>query len=66
MRGGAIPASAYRHGIGVAFKQPVIILYVSFGAISTCPVCLEQPHEEKAYSAVEKQRANALVRTVAG
>ena len=36
--GGAIPVSAYRQGIGVAFKQPVIILHVSFRAISTCPV----------------------------
>ena len=63
---GAIPASAYKQGIGVAFKQPVIILHVSFRAISTCPVCLERPHEEQANSAVEKQRANAVVRTVAG
>ena len=30
MSGGAIPASAYKQGIGVAFKQPVIILHVSF------------------------------------
>ena len=64
--GGAIPASAYRQCIGVAFKQPVIILHVSFRAISTCPVCMERPHEEQANSAVEKQRANAVVRTVAG
>ena len=35
-------------------------------AMSTCPVCLERPHEEQAYSAVEKQSANAAVRTVAG
>ena len=33
MCGGAIPASAYKHGIGVAFKQPVIILHVSFRAM---------------------------------
>ena len=45
MWGGAIPASAYKQGIGVAFKQPVIIPHVSFGAMSTCPVCLERPHE---------------------
>ena len=64
--GGAIPACAYKQGIGVAFKQPVIILHVSFRAISTCPVCLERPHVEQAYSAVEKQSANAVVRTVAG
>ena len=63
---GAIPARAYMQGIGVAFKQPVIILHVSFSAMSTCPVCLERPHEEQAYSAVEKQSANAVVRTVAG
>ena len=43
MWGGAIPASAYKQGIGVAFKQPVIILHVSFRAMSTCPVCLERP-----------------------
>ena len=55
MWGGAIPASAYKQGIGVAFKQPVIILHVSFRAMSTCPVCLERPHEEQAYSAVEKK-----------
>ena len=42
MWGGALPASAYRQGIGVAFKQPVIILHVSFRAISTYPVCLER------------------------
>ena len=30
------------------------------------PVCLERSHEEQAYSAVEKQSANAVVRTVAG
>ena len=52
--------------LGVAFKQPVIILHVSFKAISTCPVCLERPHEEQANSTVEKQSANAVVRTVAG
>ena len=66
MSGGAIPASAYRQGITVAFKQPVIILHVSFRAISTCPVCLERPHEEQANSPVKKQSANAVVRTVAG
>ena len=66
MWGGAIPASAYKQGIGVAFKQPVIILHVSFRAMSTWPVCLERPHEGQAYSAVEKQSANAVVRTVAG
>ena len=66
MSGGAIPASANKQGIGVAFKQPVIILHVSFRAISTCQVCLERPHEEQANSAVEKQSANAVVRTVAG
>ena len=66
MWGGAIPASAYKQGIGVALKQPVIILHVSFRMMSTCPVCQERPHEEQAYSAVEKQSANAVVRTVAG
>ena len=69
MWGGAIPASAYKQGIGVAFKQPVISLHVSFRAMSTCPVgpiCLELPHEEQANSAVGKQSANAVVRTVAG
>ena len=52
--------------LGIAFKQPVIILHVSVRAMSTCPVCLERPHEEQAYSSVEKQSANAVVRTVAG
>ena len=28
MLGGAIPASAYKQGIGVLFKQPVIILHI--------------------------------------
>ena len=55
--GRAIPARAYKQGIVVAFKQPVIILHVSFRVMSTCPVCLEWPHEEQAYSAVEKQSA---------
>ena len=66
MWGGAIPASAYKQGIGVAFKQPVIILHVSFRTIPTRPVCLclERPHEEQANPAVEKQSANAVVRTV--
>ena len=66
MWGGAIPVSVYKQGIGVAFQQPVIILHVSFRAISTCPVCLERPYEEKANSAVETQSANAVVLTVAG
>ena len=68
MWGGAIPASAYEQGIGVAFEQPGIIIHdiVSFRAMSTCPDCLDRPHEEQAYSAVEKQSANAVVRTVAG
>ena len=66
MWGGAISASASKEGIGVAFKQPVIILPVSFRAMSTCPVCLERPHEEQTNSAVEKQSANAVIRTVAG
>ena len=30
------------------------------------PSSLERPHEEQANSAVEKQSANAVVRTVAG
>ena len=34
--GRAIVASAYEQGIGVTFKQPVIILHVSFRAVSTC------------------------------
>ena len=38
MWGGAIPACTYKQGIGVAFKQPVIILHASFIAISTCLV----------------------------
>ena len=66
MSGEAIPASAYKQGIGVTFKQPVIIIHVTFRAISTYPVCLERPHEEQPNSAVEKQSANAVVRTVAG
>ena len=41
----------------VAFNQPVIILHVLFRAISTCPLCLERPHEEQANSAVEKQKS---------
>ena len=60
------PSQCIQTGYWVAFKQPVIILHVSFRAMSTCPVCLERPHEEQAYSAVEKQSANAVVRTVAG
>ena len=43
MWGGAIPASAYRQGIGIAFKQPVIILRVSFRVILTCLVCRTAP-----------------------
>ena len=63
---GLSPPVHNKQGIEVAFKQPVIILHVSFTAISTCPVCLERPHEEQAHSAVEKQSANAVVRAVAG
>ena len=63
---GAIPASEYTHGIGVDSKQPVIIQHVSFRAISTCPVCLDRPHEEQANLAVEKISANAVVRSVEG
>ena len=32
---GVIPASAYKQGIGNGFAQPVIILRVSFRAVST-------------------------------
>ena len=64
--GEAIPASAYTHDIGEDFKKPVIIQYVSFRAISTCPVCLDRPHEEQANLAVEKKISNAVVRTVEG
>ena len=63
---GAIPAHANKQVIEVVFKQPVIILHVTFRAISTCPVCMERPHEEQANSAVEKQSTNAVVRLVAG
>ena len=42
-------------GIGVVFKQPVIILHVSFRAISTCQVCPERPHEEQANSAAKSK-----------
>ena len=55
--GGAISASAYKQGIGVAFKQLVIILHVSFRAMSTCPVCLERPHEEQALIQLSKNKA---------
>ena len=41
--------------LGVAYKQPVNILHVSFRTISTCLVYLERPHEEQANSDVEKQ-----------
>ena len=51
------PTVHTRRVLGRAFKRPVIILHVPFRAISTCPVCLEQPHEEQANAAVEKQRA---------
>ena len=63
---GLSPPVYNKQGIEVAFKQPVIILHVSFIAISTSQVCLERPHEEQARSAVEKQIANAVVRAVAG
>ena len=69
MWGGAIPASAYLHGIGVAFKQPANILYnpcIIQSGINMPIVCLERSHQEQANSAVEKQSANAVVRTVAG
>ena len=65
-REGLSPPVQISRVFGVAFKQPVIIIHVSFRAISTCQVCLERPHEEQANSAVEKQSANAVVRTVAG
>ena len=48
------------------FKRPVIILHVSFRAVSAYLVCLERPQEEQANPAVEKESANAVVRTVAG
>ena len=51
------PASAHKQGIGVAFKQPLIIIHVSFGAVSPCLVCLECSYEELSNSAVEKQCA---------
>ena len=42
--------------VGVAFKQPVIILHVSFRAISTCPASMfGTALGEQANSGVEKQ-----------
>ena len=38
MWGGLSPPVHTGRALGVAFKQPVIILHVSFRAISTCPV----------------------------
>ena len=57
----AIPGSAYKQSI--AFKQALIILHVSFRAVSSC---LVRPHEEQTHLAVEKLSANAVVRSVAG
>ena len=50
---GCYHTSAYTQGIGVTFK-PVIILHLSFRAVSTCLVYLKRPYEEQANSAVEK------------
>ena len=59
MWGGAIPTSAYKQGNGVAFKQPVIILHVSFRAMSTCPVCLERiTWYGKQYNKLDRAMAN--------
>ena len=64
--GRGYPASAYKQSAVVALKYPVIILQVSFREVSTCLDCLERPHEEQTSSAIEKQIANEVVRTVAG
>ena len=64
--GRGYPRQCIQAGYWGAFKQPMIILHVSFRATSTCPVCLERPHEELANSAVEKQSAYTVVCTVAG
>ena len=65
---GLSPPVHTRRVLGVAFKQPLIILHVPFRAMSTCPVCLERAHEEQAFSAVETQSSNEVevVRTVVG
>ena len=52
-------ASAYKQGIGVTVT-PVIILHISFRAVSTCLVCLKRPHEEQANSTVEKRHLMRL------
>ena len=67
-------ANAYTRGIGVASKQPMLLLHVAFRAVSTSTVnqrkllvlvhVLERSHEEQANSAVETTTANAVVRTV--
>ncbi len=57
---GAIPTSAYKQGIGVAFKQPVIILHSIIQSDVNMPSMSGTPHEEQAYSAVEKQSAKRL------
>ena len=57
--GRGYPASAYKQGIGVTFK-PVIILHISFRAVSTYLVCLKRPHEEQANSTVEKRHLMGL------
>ena len=57
--GGGYPASAHKQGIGVTFK-PVIILHISFRALSPCLVCLKRPHEEHANSTVEKRNLMRL------
>ena len=45
--GEGYPRQCIQAGYWVAFKHPVIILHVSFRAISTWPVCPERPHEEQ-------------------
>ena len=57
--GRGYPASACKQGIGVNFK-PVIILHISFRAVSTCLVWLKRPHEEQANSTVEKRHLMRL------
>ena len=42
--GRGYPRQCIQAGYWVAFNQ-VIIIHVSFRAMSTCPVCLERPHE---------------------
>ena len=64
--GGAIPASRYSDGSGVGRRLPVTMRQALFNSELTFFAWKDFPHTGQQYSAVEYERADAVVLKVAG